>query len=50
MHVKFEVHMHDKIVSHVIKCIEKSSLMKKIFTCITKFHVHVKKVHMHVKC
>ena len=35
-------HMREKIL-HVIKCMEKSShIWQKIFTCITKFHMHVK--------
>ena len=53
MHVKFEVHMHDKVVSHVWK----HFTCNKKFTHITNnFHMYYKishvcqKVYMHVKC
>ena len=53
MHVKFEVHMHDKVVSHVWK----HFTCNKKFTHITNnFHMYYKishvcqNVYMHVKC
>ena len=57
MHVKFEIHMHDKIVhmsgkiSHVINCMEKKfTHMTKIFHTYYKISHACQKVHMHVKC
>ena len=55
MHVKFEVHMHDKIASHVwhtsgIKWMDKFTHMTKMFDMYYKISRACPKVHMHVKC
>ena len=53
MHVKFEVHMHDKIasrVTHVIKCMDKFTHVTKMFDMYYKISRACQNVHMHVKC
>ena len=53
MHVKFEVHMHDKIasrVTHVIKCMDQFTHVTKMFDMYYKISRACQNVHMHVKC